>query len=72
MNQIDDYVLSRIDLTWSFDERVEKINEILLDCPIKASAFCRALSTDEYTFEIKYTTVNRVRKAYLKITKPKL
>ena len=67
MNTIDEYVLKRIDLNWSIEERITKIKEILEDCPIKASAFCNALSTDDVIFSIKYTTIDRKRKAYLDI-----
>lgn len=45
-----------------------KINEVLIDCPIKASSYCRVLSTDKVKFSIKYRNVNHIRKAYLSVS----
>lgn len=69
MDSTDEWVKKHVDFNWTIDERIKKINEVLLDCPIKASSYCRVLSTDKVKFNIKYRNINHVRKAYLDIKK---
>ena len=68
MDSTDEWVKQRVDFNWTIDERIKKINEVLIDCPIKASCYCRVLSTDKVKFSIKYRNVDHVRKAYLNVS----
>jgi len=68
MDSTDEWVKQRVDFNWTIDERIKKINEVLIDCPIKASSYCRVLSTDKVKFSIKYRNVNHIRKAYLSVS----
>ena len=68
MDSTDEWVKQRVDFNWTIDERIKKINEVLLDCPIKASSYCRVLSTDKVKFSIKYRNDDHVRKAYLSVS----
>lgn len=43
MDSTDEWVKQRVDFNWTIDERIKKINEVLIDCPIKASSYCRVL-----------------------------
>lgn len=64
----DDYFEKRINPLWTHEERVQFLEGLLLDCPIKASQFGRVLSDDFYEYRIKYHNVKGVRTPYLEVT----
>lgn len=66
--EIDDYFEKRINPLWTHEERVQFLEELLKDCPIKASQFGRVLSDDSYEYKIKYKNVKGVRTPYLEVT----
>lgn len=65
---MDDYIERNINRSWNFEERKKFLEKMIEECPLKTAHFCRELSTDEYTFKVKYKNVERVRKAYLEVT----
>ena len=65
----DDYFQKRINPLWTHEERVQFLEELLKDCPIKASQFGRVLSDDSYEYRVKYRNVKGVRTPYLEVTK---
>ena len=65
----DDYFEKRINPLWTHEERVQFLEGLLLDCPIKASQFGRVLSDDSYEYKIKYKNVKGVRTPYLEVIK---
>lgn len=66
----DEYIKSKCDFNWSFEERKRKIEEILHDCPIQAMTYANVLSTDSYKFTLKKKTVKGKRMMYLCVEYP--
>lgn len=66
----DEYIKSKCDFNWSFEERKRKIEEVLNECPIQASIYARVLSTDSYKFVLKKKTKGRMRIMYLCVEDP--
>jgi hypothetical protein len=65
----DDYFEKRINPLWTHEERVQFLEGLLLDCPIKASQFGRVLSDSSYEYKVKYRNVKGVRTPYLEVIK---
>lgn len=66
----DEYIRAKCDPNWSFEERKQKIEDVLLDCPMQAAVYARVLSTDEYKFTLKRKSVQGRRVLYLHVEYP--
>lgn len=66
----EEYIRAKCDFNWSFEERKQKIEDVLLDCPIQAGIYARVLSTDAYRFTLKRKSVQGRRVLYLHVEYP--
>lgn len=64
----EEYIRSKCDMSWSFEERVKRIEEEINLCAIRARIYARVLSTDEYKFEIKKKMHRGISVSYLSIS----
>ena len=66
----EEYIRSKCDMSWTFEERKQRIEEEIHLCAVRAEIYARVLSTDEYKFEIKKKTSRGIRMSYLSVSYP--